>query len=73
MILATPPTNDNNNGNDDDDINNNNNNININTTNYGTGLLHAQGYFDDNDRSTDEGIHRILFLIRLIRGYLLQH
>ena len=23
------------------------------------GLSHAQGYYDDDDRSTDEGMHRI--------------
>jgi len=45
-------TNDINNDSDDDD-----NNINNNTT-YDTGLPHAQGYYDD-DRSTDEGMHRI--------------
>ena len=38
--------------NGDDDINNYNNK-------YGTGLPHAQGYYDDADRSTDEGMHRI--------------
>ena len=27
--------------------------------NYGTGLPHAQGYYNDDDRSTDEGMHRI--------------
>ena len=48
-------TNDNNNDNDDDDTNTNNNNNN----NYGTGLSHAQGYYDDDDRFTDEGMHRI--------------
>eukprot|EP00751_Fragilariopsis_kerguelensis_P030272 CAMPEP_0170922694 /NCGR_PEP_ID=MMETSP0735-20130129/10600_1 /TAXON_ID=186038 /ORGANISM="Fragilariopsis kerguelensis, Strain L26-C5" /LENGTH=92 /DNA_ID=CAMNT_0011322151 /DNA_START=449 /DNA_END=724 /DNA_ORIENTATION=+ len=61
----------NNDDNDDDDAaamiagdhNNNNNtntnNNNNNNNNYGTGLPHAQGYFDDDDRSTDEGMHRI--------------
>jgi len=53
--LSSQTTNDNNNDNDDDDNNSNDNN---NTT-YGTGLLHAQGYYDDDDRSTDEGMHRI--------------
>ena len=48
-------TNDNNNDNDDDDTNTNNNNNN----NYGTGLSHAQGYYDDDDRFTDEDMHRI--------------
>ena len=40
--------------NDDDDNNNNNYN-----NNYSTGLPHAQGYYDDDDRYTDEGMHRI--------------
>jgi len=53
--------------NDDDDAamiaadhnhNNDINNYNDNHNNYGTGLPHAQGYYDD-DRSTDEGMHRI--------------
>eukprot|EP00751_Fragilariopsis_kerguelensis_P017232 CAMPEP_0170850612 /NCGR_PEP_ID=MMETSP0734-20130129/10731_1 /TAXON_ID=186038 /ORGANISM="Fragilariopsis kerguelensis, Strain L26-C5" /LENGTH=48 /DNA_ID= /DNA_START= /DNA_END= /DNA_ORIENTATION= len=44
-------------GNNDDDTNNNNNNN--NNHNYGTGLPHAQGYYDNVDRSTDEGMHRI--------------
>jgi len=50
--------------NDDDDNNNNSNTMLtitipmfINT--YGTGLPHTQGYYDDDDRSTDEGMHRI--------------
>ena len=42
---------------DDDD---NDNTITINYNNkYGTGLPLAQGYYDDDDRSTDEGMYRI--------------
>ena len=41
---------------DNDDDNNTNNN---NNKNYGIGLPHAQGYYDDDNRSTDEGMHRI--------------
>jgi len=43
--------------NDDDDVAANSNN-NDNNNNYGIGLPHTQGYYDD-DRSTDEGMHRI--------------
>eukprot|EP00751_Fragilariopsis_kerguelensis_P018766 CAMPEP_0170847700 /NCGR_PEP_ID=MMETSP0734-20130129/8932_1 /TAXON_ID=186038 /ORGANISM="Fragilariopsis kerguelensis, Strain L26-C5" /LENGTH=70 /DNA_ID=CAMNT_0011216955 /DNA_START=343 /DNA_END=555 /DNA_ORIENTATION=- len=50
----------NNNNNDNDDHDNNNNYTNTNYNyNSGTGLPHAQGYYDDNDRSTDEGMLRI--------------
>ena len=42
-----------NNNNNNDDIDNNNNN------NYGIELPHAQGYYNDDDRSTDDGMHRI--------------
>lgn len=39
-----------------DNNNDNNNNYNYN---YGTGLPHDQGYYNDDDRSTDEGKYRI--------------
>ena len=50
--------NDNNNNDDDTAYNNNNNNYNYNY-NYGTGLPHAQECYDNDDCSTDEGMHRI--------------
>jgi len=50
FVFANDHNNDNDNDNDDDDNYN---------TKYGLGLTHAQGYYDDDDRSTDEGMHRI--------------
>ena len=43
---------------DDDDDNNYYSMITMITI-TGTGLPRAQGYYDDDDRSTDEGMHRI--------------